>query len=58
MAGGRVCFNVTINDDDRNEWNELIAFFLYHHNNIATQIDFAFIVVLDNEEGQLKAPVP
>ena len=55
MAGGSVCLNVTINDDDRNEWTEYFYFRLYHHNDIATWIDQARICVYDNEEGQLSA---
>ena len=55
MAGGSVYFNVTINDDDRNERIECFFFRLYHHNDIATWIDEAGICVYDNEEGQLSA---
>ena len=52
MAGGRVCFNVTIIDDDRNEHNEYFFFGLYHHNDTITLIDETIIYVRDNEKGQ------
>ena len=48
-VGDRLCFNVTVNNDDENELDETLYFYLYQPNNLFT--DKTRIVIRDNEEG-------
>ena len=48
-VGYRLCFNVTVNDEDENELDETLYFYLYQPNNLFT--DKTQIVIRDNEEG-------
>ena len=48
-VGDRLCFNVTVNNDDENELDETLYFYLYQPNNLFT--DKTQIVIRDNEEG-------
>ena len=54
-AGDRVCYDVIVNDDDENEYDETAYFFLYLQsgNKLSYFTDRTRIIIHDNEEGLL-----
>ena len=54
MGTSSICFDMLIIDDEENERSEHLYLDLYFYNGSLTQyIDRMWIIIFDNEEGQL-----